>query len=433
LNGLAITSPQSRASDAVQTLCWTSTQTRLLRERAEGVGPPPLVAAIELDGPVDGDRLDRAWQDVQRRQPFLRLRIGADGPIAAADVRALIRADLPGSSPSFQTDTAQIVGTAARPRDLASEAPTDAVLIRTGPEAYLLVCSIDHLATDGWSFGLIAREWSALYQSQGLPEAPDPNAVVDSLADPKRVRASMAACERLAQEFAGAQPFPLPHSTGGWAFQQVDLPLDVARTLRARALKERSTPFALALGAFARALAIEHGTRDLIVSTHVANRSVPQSERIVCAMYNSVPLRVAAPDADGLDGWVAAAKRAALRALDRQSLPFAVARDTLSAALPPDALLRVMINVDEHPFLGFVLPGVEVHEAAAWGQQRVGPGIHAPYLSTSSRPWPAGITMSFRETWDCLQLYVHYGSALGDRAATMLLGRVTENLALLTD
>jgi len=112
-------------------LALTPTQTRLLRERADGVGPPPLVAAIELDGAVDGDRLDFAWQQVQRRQAFLRLRLGTEGPIASDQVRPLVRCSLPGSHPTFQIDVAKILAAAAREKDLSVEGPAEAVLIRT--------------------------------------------------------------------------------------------------------------------------------------------------------------------------------------------------------------------------------------------------------------------------------------------------------------
>jgi Condensation domain len=437
LNALSMTSVQApvpaRVADTPHALRWTSTQTRLIRERADGLGPPPLVVAIELDGPVDADRLDAAWQEAQRRQPFLRLRIGPDGPFASGDVSSLARANLPGSSLTFRAEVSQILGATARPRDLAIEGPVDAVLIRTGPEASFLICSIDHLAADGWSFGLLAREWSALYRGISLPPVPDPNVVIDRHNDPERLRAHAIETSSLADELAGAQPFVLAASTSGWALQQIDLPLDVAKALRTRAAKERSTPFAFALAALAYALSIEHGASDLIVSTHVANRSVPQSEQIVCAMYNTVPIRLSAASAGDLDAWLSAAKPANLRALQRQAVPFATVRDAVAATLPAEALLRVMINCDEHPFLGFLLPGVEIQEATIWNQKRMGTGLYAPWFAESSTPWPAGITVSFRETWSSLQLYVHYGSELGDRGATMLLGRVAEGLASLTD
>lgn len=437
MSGLHTTSPRFslgvRAGDTEPRLRWTSTQERLLRERAEGAGPPPLVTAIELDGVVEGDRLDRAWQEIQRRQPFLRCRLSPEGPVISDQVRPLIRADLPGSSPRFSADTGEILATAARPRDLTIEGPAEAVLIRTGPEAYLLICAIDHLATDGWSFGLIAREWSAQYRTPSPARVLDPAGIIEKYAHPERLQAHRAAAIELAREFEGAQAFPLPPSQGRWALQLVELPLEIARGIRARAARERTTPFALALAVLGWALWIDHRTNDLIVSTHVANRSVPQSEQIVCAVYNTVPIRVSAPDGDNFDSWLASAKQASVRALQRQSVPFSMAREALPDALPADALLRAMINFDEHPFLGFVLPGVEIHEASAWNQQRIGDGIHAPWYSTSTRAWPAGITVSFRETWDALQLHCHYGCELGDRGALMLLGRVTEGLALLTD
>lgn len=414
-------------------LVLTPTQIRLLHERASGAGPRPLVVALELDGAVDGERLDAAWQELQRRHPFLRLRLTSKDPSASEQVRPLVRGDLPGARASFQTDAAQILAASARPRDLSVEGPAEAVLLRTGPEASLLICSIDHVATDGWGFGLLAREWSALYNGKRLAPVPDPVAILGKYGNPGGAKSYAKEIRDLVEEFDGARPFTLPHSKAGWAFQQVDLPRDVVREAQTRAAKERSTAFAFGLAALGRALHIEHGTEDLVVSTHVANRSVPQSQHIVCAAYDTVPMRLSARNTDELRCWTEAAKQAILRALKRQHLPFAMAREALSNRIPSEALLRVMINFDEHPFLGFELPGVEISEATLVHQKRLGTGLNAPLFSTSTMPWPAGITVSFRETWDCLQLYVHYGLELGHRAATMLLGRVTEGIALLTN
>ncbi len=413
-------------------LVFTPTQVRLLRERESGEGPRPLVTALELDGPVDASRLDSAWQELQRRHPFLRLRLTPQGPAASEQVRPLLRGDLPGARAGFQIEAAKIIQAAARPRDLAGEGPAEVVLLRTGPEAYLLICSIDHVAADGWSFGLLASEWGALYRGDRLPPPPDPAPVLEKYRDGRHDRSRDRAVRDLVEEFEGARPFPLPHSRGGWALQVVELPRGLAAQVRARAAKERSTAFAFGLAALGRALWVEHGAEDIVVSTHVANRVVPQSQHIVCAAYDTVPIRLTGRATDDPRPWAEAAKKAALRALARQHLPFTAARDALGARLPLEALLRVMINVDQLPFLSFSLPGVEIREAVFGDQTRLGEGLHAPLFSTSSRPWPAGITVSIRETWDCLQIYAHYGHELGHRAATKLLGRVTEGMALLT-
>ncbi|MGA8807138.1 MAG: condensation domain-containing protein, partial [Thermoanaerobaculia bacterium] len=358
----------------------------------------PLVAAMELDGVVDTDRLDRAWQELQRRHAFLRSRVGAEGPLLSDDVRPLLRANIPGSSPAFAKDVAQILAAAARPRDLGMEAPAEAVLIRTGPEAYLLICVIDHLVSDGWSFGIVAREWCALYTTPRSAPVLDPSAIVASYRDPHRICTHRDLIADLVSEFQDARGVELQESFGGWAIQGIDLPLSIARDLRARAARERTTQFALGLAALGRALSIEHDAKDLIVSTHVANRSVPRSEQIVCATYNTVPIHIA-PRGDDLDAWVAASKSAAVRALRRQSLPFSMARQALAEILPPGMLLRVMIDFDAHPFLAFVIPGIEIHEAFTWSRKRIAESVYAPTYATSSVPWPAAITLSFRETW----------------------------------
>ena len=100
-----------RVGEEPLSLRWSSTQARLLRERAAGFGPAPLVVALELDGAVDAARLDRAWQEVQRRQPFLRLRQDAEGnPYASEEVRPLHRATLPGEPAEAARGAETILG-----------------------------------------------------------------------------------------------------------------------------------------------------------------------------------------------------------------------------------------------------------------------------------------------------------------------------------
>src|SRR5258708_33733641 len=60
---------------------------------------------------------------------------------------------------------------ARRPFDLSRGPLLRKVLIRLAPEEHVLLVTMHHIVSDGWSLGLFVRELGALYQAycQGRP------------------------------------------------------------------------------------------------------------------------------------------------------------------------------------------------------------------------------------------------------------------------
>ena len=66
-----------------------------------------------------------------------------------------------------EEDLAQAVaGIAAEPFDLGTQIPVRARLLAAGPEVHVLVLVIHHIATDGWSTGILARDLGAAYAAR---------------------------------------------------------------------------------------------------------------------------------------------------------------------------------------------------------------------------------------------------------------------------
>jgi amino acid adenylation domain-containing protein/FkbH-like protein/non-ribosomal peptide synthase protein (TIGR01720 family) len=132
-----------------------------------------------LRGPLDPAALRRAWEGVLARHPILRTAFVSDGLVEPVQV-VLRQATLPwgeddwsGLNEAAQDDRlrAALAEERARGFDLACAPLIRVRLLKTGEDAHHLLWSTHHLCVDGWSWPLVFRELSALYEeaTEGRP------------------------------------------------------------------------------------------------------------------------------------------------------------------------------------------------------------------------------------------------------------------------
>ncbi|MFF3272664.1 amino acid adenylation domain-containing protein [Streptomyces chrestomyceticus] len=124
---------------------------------------------VRLGGPLRTDALEAAWHDVTARHEALRTRYPeTGGQQVTAPARTPLTVvpvtedDLPGA-----LDAAR-----ARPFDLAAGPPGRADLFALAPDDHVLQIVVHHIAADGWSTGLIARDLSTAYTARAAGGAP---------------------------------------------------------------------------------------------------------------------------------------------------------------------------------------------------------------------------------------------------------------------
>ena len=127
-------------------------------------------SALRLRGRLDAAALEKALADLVARHETLRTVIGEgpDGPvqhILPPAPPAFERSDLSLLSAERRADEARrlIARAAAAPFHLGRERPLRTHLIALGPDEHLLLLTMHHIATDGWSTGLIVRDLASLY------------------------------------------------------------------------------------------------------------------------------------------------------------------------------------------------------------------------------------------------------------------------------
>ncbi|HEX6037720.1 amino acid adenylation domain-containing protein, partial [Longimicrobium sp.] len=138
-----------------------------------------IPVALRLRGELDASALERALTALVERHEVLRTTFGtvAGEPVqvvAPAAPFTLPVEDLRGLSPADRDDAVRRMTDeeAGRPFDLAAGAPFRARLARLDTEAWAAFFTMHHIASDGWSMGVLVREVSELYGAFAGERAP---------------------------------------------------------------------------------------------------------------------------------------------------------------------------------------------------------------------------------------------------------------------
>ena len=139
--------------------------------------------ALELTGELDRAALSRALDALVARHEALRTRFGSDGgegyclidpPEVGFALRVQDLTDRPGALAQVQRDEA------AQPFDLSTGPLARGRLLVLAPDRHVLLLTLHHIVSDGWSMGVLTAELGALYATfhdgtdDPLPPLDDP-------------------------------------------------------------------------------------------------------------------------------------------------------------------------------------------------------------------------------------------------------------------
>src|SRR6185312_13760686 len=302
--------------------------------------------ALRLEGRLDIGALERSITELATRHEILRTRIKAiEGrPLQVVESPSVCRLrwiDFPRATHGYGQDEAVrrlLQEESARLFDLGTAPLFRAVAVRLGTDDHLLLISMHHIITDGWSLrGVIPRELGALYRSAlgSLEEKLSPLDV--QYADYAIWQRSWLQGEVLGrqlgywkEQLAGApamlqlptdHPRPtVPSYRGGSV--PVELPERLVRELRALARAEQVTLFMLLLAAFQLLLSRWSGQSDVVVGSPVAGRSHRSLEGLVGFFVNNLVLRTDRGGDPVFSGLLQRVKQTALGAYAHQDIPF---------------------------------------------------------------------------------------------------------------
>lgn len=344
--------PQSQAIQQIQSvsragpLPLSSAQQRLwfvarLDEAANVSYIVPM--ALRLHGAVDVEALRHSLDAIWARHEAWRSVFVADSggvhvEILPADAGVpVLEHDLRGAPDRMLLLERLCAEEAKAPFNLERGPLVRARLIRIADNEYVALLTQHHIASDGWSFGVLVRELGALYgafrEGKGNPlpplkvQYPDYAAWQHELLTGRRLEEQTEYWRRQMADVPAIlmlptdRPRPIQQSFDG---QMIPLRIDQQLTGSLKQLSRRcgTTLFMTVLAAWAGVLARLAGQDDLVIGIPSANRNHRDIEGLIGFFVNTLPLRIdlsGEPSAAELLGRV---RRVVLDAQKHQDLPF---------------------------------------------------------------------------------------------------------------
>ena len=296
-----------------------------------------IPAALRLRGPLDAEALRKTLETMVERHEALRTTFVSDGQRpGAADPRAGRVDRSRASTSSRRRCEARAHEEAAQPFDLSTGPLLRATLLRLAADDHVLLVTMHHIVSDGWSLGVLVREMMALYQAfaagQPPPLAPLPIQYADfargsAMALGRRARAAARLLARAPRRRPAVAAAGRPSAAAGRQPPRRDARVRAAggrwpTACVALGREHGATLFMTLLAAFQTLLHRYTGQHDFAVGTPIANRTDEKLEGLIGFFVNTLVLRA---DLDGNPTFVELLGRVRQEALGgyaHQDVPF---------------------------------------------------------------------------------------------------------------
>jgi amino acid adenylation domain-containing protein len=340
--------------------------------------------AWRLGGALDEAALERALGEIVRRHEALRTTFGVvDGSpvqviapfggfaLPVEDLSALGEADREAAAGRRAAEEA------LRPFDLAAGPLFRAALLRLGAGDHVLLLSMHHVVGDGWSIGVLSREFTALYAAyRDGRESPLPELAVqyadyavwqrEQLVGEALDRQLAYWRERLSGapellELPADRPRPAVQTYRG-ASVPVELSPELLERLQALGRSEGATLYMTLLSAFQVLLGKYAGSEDVVVGSPIAGRTRREVEELIGFFVNALVLRTDLSGDPSFREVLGRVREATLGAYEHQEVPF----EKLVAELQPERslshspLFQVSFTLQNAGGGGGALPGLDV-------------------------------------------------------------------------
>ncbi|MEM1255607.1 MAG: amino acid adenylation domain-containing protein [Cyanobacteria bacterium P01_H01_bin.21] len=369
-----------------ETVLLSSAQQRLwVLDQLESGNPIyNIPAALRLTGAVNIDALNKGLRAICQRHDVLRTTFSTvDGkPVSTIhqqspqDLLTVVGLEAVPIPEREETVKRLAVEEARRPFNLEQDMMMRAVLFRLHATDHLLLLTLHHIASDGWSLAILVQELSAFYTSFD-----------ESGASPKRSELAIQYADFALWQHQQLQSEEFNRHLDYWRKKlSGDLPLlqlpsdrlrpavssfrgalhhfkfsnSLSSALKELSQKEQASLFMSLLAAFKVVLYRYTGQNDILVGTAVANRQRTELEEMIGVFVNTLVLRTDLSNGPSFRSLLQRVKDTVLEADAHQDLPFEKLVEILrpERSMSHTPLFQVMFVLQNAPMQRVELPAL---------------------------------------------------------------------------
>lgn len=340
--------------------------------------------AIRLQGKLDREALEQSLREIVRRHEVLRTAFtvyeGQPQQVVADETPVVIeKVDLREWFGKEQMEKVQeqIMKKAQQPFDLTACPLWRAMLLVLGGEEHILLLVMHHIISDGWSIGVLIREFMVLYEAfraghlSPLPELSVQYA--DYAVWQRKWLQGKVLEEQLSYwkeqlqgplavlELPADRPRPAVQSYRGAAYC-FTVSSAIAERLKALSRREGVTLFMVLLAAFKVLLWRYSGQQNLCIGTPVANRRRVELERLIGFFVNTLVLRTDLSGNPSFREFLRQVREVCLGAQTHQDLPFEKLVEEIAPArdMSHSPLFQVMFVLQNAPEAVLKIEGLKI-------------------------------------------------------------------------
>lgn len=312
---------------------------------------------ITLKGVLNLAILEKSFNEIIKRHEALRTNFEVREGQPVAIISSAKSVDLPvidmSQIPANQRETQVnqlVLAQAQQPFDLKKDFLLRIKILLLTKEEHLLILTIHHIAFDGWSLGIFLQEFSTLYGAFSIGK---PSPLIElpiQYADFASWQSHWLQGEVMEkqlsywkQQLANLPVLELPTDyprpkiqTFRGTKQYLELPKELCEEIKALSNREGVTLFMTLVTVFKTLMHYYTNQDDIVIGTDIANRNLPETEKIIGFFVNQLVLRTNLSDDPSFQELLKRVRKVALAAYDHQDVPF----DQLVLALKPERDLK---------------------------------------------------------------------------------------------